>query len=137
MKRLCTFLLVLILATAATSAQDKPASGTPAELYGTWTGTWEGPGAGGGFELTLEKPTDGATGARVSVTGEPTYQANIRTIAFDGKKMTAAYDFPPDDSLEVRLTATFDGGTATGIWSARGKGDGSELASGSWTVKKK
>ena len=139
MKRLCTFLILLILTTAAASAQDKPAAGsTPAELYGTWTGTWEGGGAGGGgFQLTLEKGKDGATGASVSVTGEPTYEAIIRTIAFDGKKMTAAYDFPPDDALEVRLTATFEGDTAKGTWTARAKGDGNELASGTWTVKKK
>jgi hypothetical protein len=94
-------------------------------------------GQSGGFELTLAKPTDSGTGARVSVTGEPTYEATIRTIAFDGKKMTAAYDFPPDESLEVRLTATFDGDTAKGFWSARGKADGGELATGTWTVKKK
>ena len=91
-------------------------------------------GQNGGFELTLEKAAEGSTGARVSVTGEPTYQANIRTISFDGKNMTAAYDFPPEESLEVRLTATFEGDTAKGTWSARGKADGSEVASGTWTV---
>ncbi len=56
MKRLCSFLFLVILGVAV-SAQDKPAGGsTPVELYGTWTGTWEGGGGpGGGFELTLGK----------------------------------------------------------------------------------
>jgi len=138
MKRLCSFLFLVILAVAV-SAQDKPAGGsTPAELYGTWTGTWEGGGGpGGGFELTLGKGQGEATGASVSVTGEPTYEATIRTIAFDGKKMTAGYDFPPEESIEVRLTATFEGDTAKGTWTARTKADGGEVASGTWTVKKK
>ena len=136
MKQVCVVLALLMLGSA-TTAQDKPANNTPAELYGSWAGSWEGMGQSGGFALTLEKPSGGASGARVSVTGEPAYEATVRTIAFDGKQMTAAYDFPPDESLEVRLSATFDGDTAKGTWTARGKADGSELASGTWTVKKK
>jgi hypothetical protein len=136
MKRICVVLFLLTLG-ASVSAQDKPANNTPADLYGTWVGSWEGMGQTGGFDLTLAKPAEGSTGARVVVTGEPAYQATIRTIAFDGKQMTAAYDFPPDESLEIRLTATFEGDTAKGTWTARGKADGGELASGSWTVKKK
>ena len=137
MKRLLTLIVILAIGVAL-SAQDKPAGGpTPSDLYGTWSGTWEGMGQSGGFELTLEKPTGDGTGARVSVTGEPTYDANIRAIAFDGKKMTAVYDFPPESSLDVQLTATFEGDTAKGLWSARVKADGSEVATGTWTVKKK
>jgi hypothetical protein len=136
MKRVWIVLFLMMLG-AASAAQDKPANNTPADLYGSWSGSWEGMGQTGGFDLTLAKPADGSTGARVAVTGEPAYQATIRTIAFEGKQMTAAYDFPPDDSLEIRLTATFDGDTAKGTWTARGKADGGELASGTWTVKRK
>jgi hypothetical protein len=129
--------ICLLIVGSASAAQDKPSNNTPAELYGTWSGSWEGMGQTGGFDLTLAKPADGSTGARVAVTGEPAYQASIRTIAFDARQMTAVYDFPPDESLEIRLTATFDGDTAKGTWTARGKADGGELASGTWTVKKK
>lgn len=138
MKRLSVLLSLLIVVMAVVAAQDKPAGGpTPADLYGTWSGTWEGAGGNGGFVLTLERPKEKESGAHVSVTGEPAYEASVRTIGFDGNKMTAVYDFPPEPSLEVALTATFEGDTAKGMWSARGKADGSEIATGTWTVKKK
>jgi hypothetical protein len=88
------------------------------------------------FELTLEKPKDGPLAGRVSVTGEPTYKATLKTVSFDGAKMTAAYDFPLDDSLEVTLMATFEGDAAKGTWLVRAKAGG-EVASGTWEVKKK
>jgi hypothetical protein len=128
---------VLLVGVAGTQAQQRGAEGAAAsDLVGTWNGTWEGAGSNGGFELTLEKGKDGAPAGRVAVTGEPAYKATIRTLAFEGKKMTATYDFPPDDTMEVVLTATFDGETAEGLWSARQKAGG-ELASGTWTVSRK
>lgn len=130
-------LVLLTLVTVGAEAQQRGADGaSPDDLVGTWSGTWEGAGASGGFELTLEKGKDGSPTGRVSVTGEPTYKATFRSLAFDGKKMTAAYDFPPDEQMEVVLTATFEGETAKGTWSARQKGGG-ELASGTWTVARK
>jgi hypothetical protein len=105
------------------------------DFFGVWSGTWEGSGSGG-FELTLEKGKDDAPGGRVSVTGEPTYKATLKTLAFDNQKMSATYDFPADDRLEVALAATFDGNTAKGTWTVRDK-SGSEVASGTWTVTKK
>ena len=105
------------------------------DLTGTWTGTWEGAGTGG-FELTLEKGKDGKLGGQVSVTGEPTYKANLKTLTIEGRRMNATYDFPPDESAEVTLTATFDGDTAKGTWVLTQKGGG-EVASGTWTVAKK
>lgn len=137
MKRFCTSILMWTLGLTASAAPDKPASGVPAELLGTWTGTWEGAGSSGGIDLTIEKSKEDTSGARVAVTGEPTYQANVRTIAFDGKTMTAVYDYPPDPAVEVKLTATFEGEVAKGSWSARRMPDGGDLASGTWTVKKK
>ena len=140
--RFCVSLFVLIcgaglgVGLGVVSAQPGAQGTAAAELFGTWTGTWEGGGTGG-FELTLEKGKDGAPGGGVSVTGEPTYKATLRTVAFEGKKMTAAYDFPPDDSIEVVLTATFDGENAKGTWSARQKAGGAEVATGTWTVTRK
>ena len=122
-------LCLLLMATVCLGAQESSA------YVGTWSGSWDGAGSGG-FELTLEKGKDGALTGRVSVTGEPTYKATLRTVSFDGAKMTATYDFPPDDSLEVLLVATFDGNKASGTWSARGKNGGNELVSGTWTVTK-
>ena len=105
------------------------------EFLGTWTGTWEGQGTGG-FELTLEQVKDESLTGRVSVTGEPTYKATLRTVSFTGTRMSATYDFPPDDQIEIVLAATFDGETAKGTWIARVKGGGDTVASGTWTVKK-
>ena len=106
-------------------------------LVGVWSGTWEGAGSGGGFELTLEQAKDAPLTAKVSVTGEPAYKAALKTLSFDGKKMTGKYDFTPDDSAEVTLTATFDGNKATGTWSLAAKGTDNSLAGGTWTVTKK
>jgi hypothetical protein len=129
------FVIALLCGAAYPSAQQS--TGQPGEQYvGVWSGSWEGGGTGG-FELTVEKGTDGALAGKVSVTGEPTYKATLKTIAFDGAKMTATYDFPPDDSLEVVLAATFEANAAKGHWTARQKAGGNELASGTWTVKRK
>jgi hypothetical protein len=51
--------------------------------------------------------------------------------------MTATYDFPPDDQMEVELAATFEGTSAKGTWTVRQKADKSEVATGTWTVTRK
>lgn len=138
MKSRClVWLWMIILAVTCSAAQRGAEGSKPGEQFlGTWVGTWDGSGTGG-FELTLEKDKDGAVGGRVSVTGEPTYKATLKTLAFDGKKMTASYDFPPDPAGEVRLDTTFDGDTAKGTWSLREKATGNEVATGGWTVTRK
>jgi hypothetical protein len=128
---------VVVLGVVCSAAQG---SQQPGEQYvGTWSGTWEGAGSSGGFELTLEKDKDkkDAIGGRVSVTGEPAYQATLKTVAFEGQKMTASYDFTPEPSAEVRLACTFEGNAATGTWSVFEKASGNEVLSGTWSVKKK
>lgn len=105
------------------------------KYYGTWSGTWEGGGGSGGFDITLEAGKDGKPGGNVSVTGEPTYKATLKTLTFDGAKMTATYDFPPDPSVLVTLGATFEGDAAKGTWSV--KGGSIDPMSGTWAVKKK
>jgi hypothetical protein len=108
-----------------------------ADRTGTWTGTWEGAGGTGGFELTLEKPKDGALGGKVSVTGEPAYQATLKTAAIDGNKLTATYDFPIAEGAEVSLTCTFEEKTCKGTWVVREKATGNAAVDGTWTVTKK
>ena len=131
---------VVVLCAVASGAarQAAPPSGG-AQFAGVWTGSWDGAGSGGGFELTLEQPKEGSamTGG-VSVTGEPTYKATFKSLSFDGAKMTAKYDFPPDEAAaEVVLTAAFDAKTATGEWALVEKASSSEVARGGWKVTRK
>jgi hypothetical protein len=136
--RCLAILWIIALLTLAPSAQREGGrSSGSGQFVGVWSGTWDGSGAGGGFELTLERSTDDALAARVSVTGEPTYKATLKTVSFEGGKMTGRYDFPPDDQAEVILTATFEDKAATGTWSLREKSTGNEAASGGWKVSRK
>ncbi len=136
--RSCVLLALVLFGATCLGAQtggDKPPTGE--QFVGTWTGTWDGAGSSGGFELTLEKDTNGAVTGRVSVTGEPTYKAAFKTLSFNGNKMTAKYDFPADERGEVALAATFDGHKCTGTWSLREKGSDTEVVAGTWSVTKK
>ena len=65
------------------------------------------------------------------------YSAELKSVAFEGPKMTATYDFPLDPSAEVIMTATFEGSAAKGTWSLRPKDKPDELASGGIAVTKK
>ena len=136
--RLSVWLFLFLLTGLCFAAHvDAQGSASGEELAGVWSGSWTGAGGSGGFELTLEKGKDGVTG-RVSVTGEPTYKAAFKALSFDGKKMNAKYDFPPNEAAaEVWLTATFEGAKAAGTWSLRVKQDGSEVVAGTWSVTKK
>jgi hypothetical protein len=126
---------VMALMMASVGAQSGGGDAAAAKKYfGAWSGTWEGGGGSGGFDITLEAGKDGKPGGHVSVTGEPTYKATLKTLAFDGAKMTATYDFPPDPSVLVTLGATFEGDAAKGTWSVKGP---TESLSGTWTVKRK
>jgi hypothetical protein len=138
MRHPCGVWLWLFIVAAVCSAAQRGGDGAAAAepFLGTWAGTWDGAGSGG-FELILEKDKDGAVSGKVSVTGEPTYKATLKTISFDGKKMTAKYDFPPDEAAQVLLAASFDGNRATGTWSLREKAGDNEVASGGWTVTRK
>lgn len=132
-RRFCLSLSLLIFATVSLSLQAAQAP----DPVGTWTGTWEGAGGNGGIEIVLEKGKDGALGGRVSVTGEPTYKATLRTVTVDGQKLSWAYDFPADESIEIKMVAAIDGQSLKGNWSARPKAGGDEVASGTLTADKK
>jgi hypothetical protein len=117
--------------TAQGGAEEAP---KPEQLTGKWSGTWDGAGSGGGFELTLEQIKDGPLTGKVAVTGEPEYTAALKTLAFDGRKMKASYDFPADEAAAVLLAAAIEGDKATGTWTLRAKAGEAQVASGSWTV---
>lgn len=106
------------------------------QYAGKWSGTWDGAGAGT-FVLVLEKGAAGAVTGKVEVgTDGGNYTAELKSLAFDGPKMTAKYEFPLDPSAEVIVAATFDGTAAKGTWSLRPKGQDAEAAGGAWTVAK-
>jgi hypothetical protein len=131
---------VLLLAGAVCSTLPQRGADTtskPEQFVGTWSGTWDGGGAGGGIELTLEQAKDSPITGKVAVTGEPTYKAVFKSVSFDGHKMTAKYDFPPDDAMGIVLAGSFEGDTASGTWSARDKASDAEVATGTWKVTKK
>ena len=132
-RRFCLSLSFLIFTALGLSLQARQA----ADPVGTWTGTWEGAGGNGGIEIVLEKGTNGALGGRVSVTGEPTYKATLKTVTVEGQKISWSYDFPPDESIEIRMAATIDGTSIKGNWSARPKGGGDEIVSGTLTAERK
>ena len=129
---------MLALALSAAAIQATQTGGiVPADLVGVWSGTWEGGGGSGGFELTLEKGKDGPDAGRVAVTGDTPYQATFRGLKFDGKKMIAVYDFPPDSQIEIHLETTFEAGTTKGSWTAVTKANGGELLAGTLDLKQK
>ena len=134
----CALFIFIAGAVSFTSAQrGAEAPAKPEQFAGIWSGTWDGAGSGGGFELTIEQGKDGAYTGKVAVTGEPEYKAAFKALSFEGKKMNARYDFPPDESAEVVLAASFEGNKATGTWSLRAKAGDGEVASGTWTVTRK
>ena len=135
MRKSVTFwLFVLILGATVAAIQQ---TGDTADRTGTWPGTWEGGGGTGGVELTLEKPAGGPLAGRVSVTGEPTYKATFTTVAIEGNKLSAVYDFPAADGAEVVLAATFEGNACKGTWVLREKASRNTAFEGTWSVAKK
>ena len=108
-----------------------------AAYAGTWSGTWDGAGSGQ-FELTLDNAKDGAPIGRVAVTTDGgNYTADLRSIAYEGNKLNAAYDFPLDTSSEVAVSGSFEKESAKGTWSLHPKGQDAEVAGGTWTVTRK
>ena len=135
----CIWVLVVLFAAAGSATQRGADGSTAGERFlGTWGGTWSSEGSGdGGFELTLERGKDGALAGRVSVTGEPTYKATFKELAFDGDKMKGRYDFPPDENIEVVIEAIFEANGAKGTWAAGEKASGNDVAKGTLTLAKK
>jgi hypothetical protein len=135
-KSWAVYILLIMFGVVVSAQRGTDGALNGEQFVGTWTGSWDSGTSTGGFELTLEKGKDGAVGGRVSVTGEPTYKAVFKALSFDGNKMTAKYDFPPDESVEVALAGTFEGGKASGTWAVIAKGTDAAPLTGTWTVTK-
>src|SRR5262245_56327977 len=130
--------LAIAFGLAMTVVAFSAAQDTGADSYvGQWTGTYEGAGTGT-FELMLRKESDTKLGGKVSVTTDGgNYDAELKAITIQDKKIDAAYDFPLDPSAEVVMAATVDGANAKGTWSLRPKGGGAEVAGGTISLTKK
>jgi hypothetical protein len=121
------------------ATQVAVAAASDGEQYiGLWKGTWEGAGAGGRFDLTVAKGSDGKLAVSVSVgTDMGDYTAKFSTVTITGDKLTGAYDYPPDAQGEVTVTASFDVKNAIGTWSLGAKGQpGGQAIAGTWKVTK-
>jgi len=120
----------LFLAAVVHAAKD-------ADLLGSWTGNWEGGGAGGRFDITLAKTGDGL-GGKVDV-GQDTgdYTANFTSASLEGGRFKARYDYTPDPQAEIVLEGSFEGAAGKGSWTMVQKGGTDAFASGTWTVNKK
>src|ERR1700728_1170197 len=130
---------LLLLATVCAALQFDIATAADGDQYvGTGKGTWEGAGAGGRFDLTFTKGTDGKLAASVSVgTDMGDYSAKFSTMTFTGDKLAGAYDYPPDPQGEVTITGSFDPKSAIGTWSLGAKGKpGGQAIAGTWKVTK-
>ena len=60
-----SYIWVLVLVFVPISSAQRRADGAPAaqDYLGMWTGSWEGAGGTGGFEITLEKGEAGLAGS--------------------------------------------------------------------------
>jgi len=129
----------VMLAIICAAGQFGVASAADGDQYvGTWKGTWEGAGAGGRFDMTFIKGSDGKLAASVSVGTEMgDYNAKFSTVTVTGDKLTGAYDYPPDPQGEVTITGSFDPKNAIGTWSLAAKGQsGGQAIAGTWKVTK-
>ncbi len=132
-------IFALMLAGAWAALQFGVATAADGDQYvGAWKGTWEGAGAGGRFDLTLARGSDGKLAASVSVgTDMGDYTANFSKVSLTGDKLAGAYDYPPDPQGEVVITGSFDPKNATGTWSLGAKGQpGGQAIAGTWKVSK-
>jgi hypothetical protein len=108
------------------------------QYVGMWKGTWEGAGAGGRFDLSITRGSDGKLAASVSVgTDMGDYNAKFSTTTITGDKLAGAYDYPPDAQGEVTITGSFEPKDAIGTWSLGAKGKpGGQAIAGTWKVTK-
>jgi len=130
---------VAMMAIIWAAGQLGVASAADSDQYlGTWKGTWEGAGAGGRFDLTFAKGSDGKLIASVSVGSDMgDYNAKFSTVTVTGDKLAGLYDYPPDPQGEVTIAGSFEPTNAIGTWSLGAKGKpGGQAIAGTWKVKK-
>ena len=108
------------------------------QYAGTYSGTWEGAGGAGKFEMTLTVGTDGQLAGGVSVgSDQGDYTAKFTSLTLADGKLKAKYDYTPDTQAEIALSASVSGGVVSGEWLMLPKGQEQALANGTWKVSKK
>jgi hypothetical protein len=137
--RISLVLLSLSISVASLAAahdqKDQKAAGD--SFVGTWAGKWEGGGSSGNIEVAISKDSEKLVGKVSANTDNGDYNAAFKSLAFDGNKMTAVYDLPLMDNVEITLISTFDGNSTRGTWSAHEKGQTTEIIGGPWTATRK
>ena len=108
-----------------------------ASYVGNWSGSWEGGGGTGRFDLKLNRDGTALSGGVSVGSDQGDYEATFTSVAIDGNKLTARYDYTPDPQAEIVLSATFDGNAAKGTWGMVPKGQNTPGLEGTWTVTKK
>ncbi|HTB90606.1 MAG TPA: hypothetical protein VK743_21740 [Steroidobacteraceae bacterium] len=134
-----TVVAVVMLTLICAAGQISLASAADGDQYiGIWKGTWEGAGAGGRFDLTFTRGSDGKLAASVSVgTDMGDYNAKFSTLTVTADKLAGAYEYPPDPQGEVTITGSFEPKQAIGTWSLGAKGKpGGQAIAGTWKVTK-
>lgn len=124
-----------IYSFAGLTAQDLKDAGD--RFVGTWAGKWEGGGSTGTIEVAISKDSEKLVGKVSANTDNGDYNAAFKSLSFDGNKMTAVYDLPSMDGVEITLISTFDGNSTKGTWSAHEKGQTTEIIGGPWTATRK
>jgi hypothetical protein len=133
-----TLAVLFILCICSRATAERFQASADKQFIGAWAGSWEGGGGSGKIEVTIAKDDAGKFTGKVAVsTDGGDYTADFKSLAFEGNKMTAKYDFPFDEQGEVVLTATFESASLKGSWSLRSKSDGNEMISGTWTATRK
>ena len=124
--------LAALLGAYGAFAQD-------ASFVGQWKGTWEGGGATGRFEITIEKGADGKLSGGVSV-GQDTgdYVAKFTSVTIEDGALRVRYAYTPDEQADILLSGKAKDGGLAGEWTmvAKGAGADNSFAAGTWTVKK-
>lgn len=144
MQRIFSIGLLLIFTVIASSSlsaqttgqqQQQPTPAAAKKLDGAWAGAYEGDGSGK-FEMIFSINADGKETGKLSVVPDngDNYTVDLKTLSFDGTKMTATYTLPQGD--DVTMEGTLDEMVGiSGKWAVGPTGSSS--ATGTWKASKK
>jgi len=134
MKRTLFSLLALLVAVAVAPWAQQSAG--PADVAGTWTGTFDGDATG---KLSFKFALDGSNqlGGTIEVSSDAGggYTATFKTIDVSGAAVKLTYE-SPDDGANVLLEGTLDGAMMKGKWTVLEAGGTNSVATGTFSSTK-